>query len=83
MTWHGNNLLTLYFDGSTMSIQINKGEKMKVDHDMTWLDGAAIAMAAGILANEESGRIGKYDISRYAYGIAEALLEEKLKREAE
>ena len=56
---------------------------MKVDHDMTWLDGAAIAMAAGILANEESGRIGKYDISRYAYGIAEALLEEKLKREAE
>jgi len=65
-----------------MSIQINKGEKMKVDHAMTWLDGAAIALAAGILSNEESGRIGKYDISRYAYDIAEAMLEEKIKREA-
>lgn len=54
-----------------------------MDHNMTWVDGAAIAMAAGILANEESGRIGKYDISRWAYDIAEAMLEEKMKREAE
>ena len=81
MTWHGNNLLTLYFSGSTMNPPLNEGIKM--DHNMTWVDGAAIAMAAGILANEESGRIGKYDISRWAYDIAEAMLEEKMKREAE
>lgn len=55
---------------------------MKVDHNMTWLDGAAIAIAAGMLSSDEFARSGKYEIARWSFDMAEAMLDEKLKREA-
>jgi hypothetical protein len=81
MTWYGNNLLTFYFNGIKMAPPINQGEKMRVDRKMTWLDSAAIAIAAGMLSSDEFARSGKYEIARWSYDMAEAMLEETIRRE--
>jgi len=66
-----------------MSPPINKGKKMKVNISTSWIDNAAIAIAAGMLSSDEFARSGKYEIASWSYDIAEAMLEEKIKREAE
>jgi len=54
---------------------------MRVDHKMSWLDSAAIAIAAGMLSSDEFARSGKYEIARWSYDMAEAMLEETIRRE--
>ena len=56
---------------------------MKVNISTSWIDNAAIAIAAGMLSSDEFARSGKYEIASWSYDIAEAMLEEKIKREAE
>lgn len=51
------------------------------DKPMSWLDVAALSIANGLLSHEQNGQIGKYDLARWSYDMAEAMLEEKLKRE--
>jgi len=63
-----------------------KGDaEMRVDHNLSWIDGAAIAVAAGLAESvvSQEGEDGRYELARLAYNIAEALFEEKKKREAE
>jgi len=51
------------------------------DAPVTWLDAAAFSAANGMLSHEQNGQISKYDLARWSYDIAEAMLEEKLRRE--
>ena len=51
------------------------------DAPVTWLDAAAFSAANGMLSHEQNGTISKYEVARWAYDIAEQMLEEKLRRE--
>ena len=48
----------------------------------TWVDEAAMKIAQAMVTNEESHRSSKYEIARWSYDIAYALLDEKTKRES-
>jgi len=52
-----------------------------IDAPVTWLDAAALSLANGMLSHEQNGQISKYDLARWSYDMAEAMLEEKLRRE--
>jgi hypothetical protein len=49
----------------------------------TWVDEAAMKIAQAMVTNEESHRSSKYEIARWSYDIAYALLDEKTKRESD
>lgn len=68
------------FSGTTSPVN---GFPRTTEPRKTWLDECAMKIAQGFMSNLGAYKIDNYDdVSKAAYDLAEAMLAEKIKREA-